>query len=233
MKEKVWIFGDSFSDPKYINNNNFSWPTELAKNYDVNNLSLCGTGPDWSLDRLLQIQKLNQTQDINLIFFISNPHRFDFKFYKDARDQVLYFYLLNGPDNKDSDNRIAPYQQQKEFVKLFNRWYLGCQIDSYIDKEIMKYVGALKLLEKIFKKILVWPIFDMLKIQIDQGEKFYVVNDLPLANIESDLRYTFSNDSRANHLSDDNHLVMLEQLSNWIDYSKQIDITRFRINTPN
>lgn len=228
MKEKVWIFGDSYSDPNYLEENTFSWPTQLAKNYDVRNFSIRGTGPEWSLNLLLaQIKPIETTDDVNLIFFVSNPIRFDFKFYKDPKDQALFQYVVDRCHSEPGESLVNKYLDRKRFFKEFVKLYIGTMDDFYIDKEMIKYVGSLKLLERKFKKILVWPIFYRLNIDIETSEKFMLINDLPMASVEPNQNFYFGYDSRANHLSKDNHIIMLEQLSAWVDNNSQIDIKKF------
>ena len=229
MHEKVWIFGDSFSDQGNIGSAQFSWPTELNKHYDVENFSLRGTGPQWSLCRLFeQIKKVECTRDINLIFFVSNPLRFNFKFYQDPVDQVAFDYLTYGATNQASERLIKPYLHFIKFIKNFNRWYLEDDLQSFTDKETLKYIGVLKLHEKLFKKILVWPVFDAVEIDVDASENFSLVNT-PIAAIDPDPQLSqFGGDTRANHLSEYNHLIMIKELSNWIDHRYHIDTSKFK-----
>ena len=232
MKEKVCIFGDSFSDPTYMENNTYSWPTELAKIYDVNNFSIRGTGPEWSLDRLLEqieLAGVDKIKDVNLIFLISNPLRFDFKFYQHPRDQVAFEYLSGQIKSKVGDGLILPYLNHGKFIKNFSKYYLGERIDLHVGKEMIKYVGALKLAAKLFKKTLAWTIFHKITIDNCSSENFTLVDELPLLQIEPGFPCAFGSDTRANHLSEDNHVVMLEQLSNWIKHAIPIDVAKFRI----
>ena len=53
MTETVWIFGDSFSHRQPSLGARKTWPRMLEKHYNVVNYSLDGTGPDWSLEKLV------------------------------------------------------------------------------------------------------------------------------------------------------------------------------------
>lgn len=47
--KKIALFGDSFSDPKWANNDKYlAWPELLENNFSVTNFSLSGTGMWWS-----------------------------------------------------------------------------------------------------------------------------------------------------------------------------------------
>jgi hypothetical protein len=222
--KKIWIFGDSYSDEEYKTENQISWPIELRKKYSVTNFSKCGTGPDWSLNLLYnEINKNNNLSDVSLIFFISSIYRFDFSFYDRPDDQVLYQFLT-WPGYKISKKTIRKYLMYQNFCKSFFLFF--AENKNFDQTSMIKIIGSLKLFENCFEKILIWPIFDELNLSVADNKKFYIIKQM-LSKIEDNVFPEFGKDLRANHLSEDNHKIMLDLLSNWIDYNIPIDTKIF------
>ena len=245
--QEVWLFGDSycqdspavFESTKHLINYEFiSWPNRLKQNFNLKNFSRGGTGPTWSLNRLNNEIKENKDnlKNINLVFFISSIWRLDLKFYKDPSDQWLGSKIPAldrtmidfGWDikkfNKEEKKVIKPYKQNAFFVKeLWKQYFLT---DSFQNTEMLKIIGNLRLHSDLFKKVLVWPIFNEPFVSINSVNNFFYVNDL-LFNIEKD-PHGSGLDPRHNHLSEENHNIMFKQISDWINYSKPINIDEFQ-----
>ena len=217
--KKVWIFGDSYADIESLLDNSTSWPIELTKKYDVKNFACKGTGPDWSLSQFkINFDNADKTdlKNVSLIFLVGDVHRFNLKFFKDQRDQV-YFLDLADP----SQTSYPMYKQYKKFSIDFFKYF--ADNTTFESNEILKAIGYLKLHESFFEKILVWPLFNNVSVPIASSDKFFYIDAL-LADVEGELGF---DDARANHLSYENHIVMLEQLSNWIDYRTPIAVSKF------
>lgn len=244
MKE-VWIFGDSyaqkepaiFKSTKNLTNltdSSFTtWPNQLEKKYNIKNFAKGGTGPSWSLNKLLeQIENTdkNNLKNINVIFLVSAIWRLDLLFYKSESDQFLTTIipseeLWNIKKTKEIKKAVSPYSAQKNFVKDLWKYYL--LTDTYEKIELTKILGAVNLYSSFFEKILVWPIFNKFKTDINySNNNFYYINNL-LFDIEKD-PYGCGYDPRRNHLSKENHNIMTQQLTNWIDNCKIIDINEFK-----
>lgn len=222
MTEKLWIFGDSYSDKEYTYDHSFSsWPSAIEKIYEVTNFSKIGSSPDYSLNILLK--KITDTSDVELqnttlIFFVSSIHRFNFKFFN-IKDHAI---TAKFSDTSDS-NVMKNYREYSSFIKNFFKYYVFHS--SYEQSELLKIAGCLNLLSYKFKKVLVWPIFDRITIDVESNNKFYFVST-PLRKIEPWLANT-TVDLRNNHMSKNNHLEMMSQLTNWIDNDMIIDISNF------
>lgn len=243
--QEVWLFGDSYAQTEppqydttiYQTNKDFvSWPNRLKKTYNLKNFAQGGTGPSWSLNLLHnEIIKNNNLKDVNLIFFISAIWRLDLAFYKNVGDQCLtskipapdYNMINFGWDIFDitdvEKKAIKPYLHHKTFVKDLWKYYL--LTDSFQNTELLKIIGNLKLYSELFKKVLVWPIFHKSLLNVQSTANFYFVKEL-LFEIEKD-PFGYGIDHRHNHLSEENHAIMLKQISDWIDYSIPIDINKF------
>ena len=226
--KSVWIFGDSYSDIGYDRGNEFTWVKSLHKRYNVRNFSKFGTGPDWSLE-LLHKEILNADKEslknVNVIFLISDVFRFNFSFYNETSHQVLYKYIVdryNLEKNSIVNEEISQYKKYKEFC---NSHFMYAHYDNFGHISMIKNLGALSIYSKFFEKILAWPIFYTTDIDIPLTEKFFYV-PCPLFNFEK-IPPGYGMDSRANHISKENHVVMLEALSNWIDNNKLVDCSKF------
>lgn len=229
-RKRLWIFGDSYADPNPGYRSDFeTWVYMLGKRYDVTNLAVSGTGPDYSVSKLIEMiaDHPRISRDVSVIFMISSKYRFNFKFL-DPRDQVIAPYIsdcYSGSRNDASNELIERYSKHGRFVTDFMEQYAWHS--SFNKTELLKTVSLLKMLGQHLEKILVWPIFDtqdLVDIR-DEGNFFYVASEL--ADIEGVLSNGLSTDTRPNHLSKGNHEVMFNQLSGWMDNLTPIDVSRF------
>lgn len=222
MTENIWIFGDSYSDKEYTYDTSFeSWPYSIEKTYNVKNFSKIGSSPDYSLYKLFtEIESVpdDELKNVTLIFFISGIHRFNFKFF-DLKDHAITTKFLDTND----ESVMKDYKKYSQFIKNFFNHYIFHS--SYDKSELIKIIGCLSLLSNKFKKVLVWPIFDRITIDITNTNNFYFVKH-PLHKIEP-WPQGVVNDVRNNHMSKHNHATMLSQLTNWIDNNMEIDINNF------
>ena len=217
--EKVWIFGDSYSDP-VSSLGQSSWTHDIAQRYAVKNFSHRGTGPDWSLNQLqLQLETAGDLTDVNMIFFVSDSYRFNFDFYQNPEHQALYWLIYK------NSNLYEPYlNTHRKFCVQFYRHYISDI--NFLHRDTMKIIGCLRLYESVFKKILVWPVFYPARHAIAQTESFHYVSSA-LSSFENNNGYRYRQDPRANHLSPENHSVMFQQLCSWIDHGISIDTSEF------
>ncbi len=227
-KKKLWIFGDSYADPGYKVNNAHarSWPTLLANVHDVTNFAKCGTGPDWSIKRLLDaMETADDLDNISVVFLVSNPYRLNLGFLED-RDQSCLPYMAFGYEGSDAHVNavMMRYQRHHAFIKnLFN-----CYVEhsDYSRSEPLKIIGSLQILSQRFEKLLAWPIFDQPLVQPRSDQRFFYV-PTPLFDIEGDGDQMDGSDMRMNHLSDENHLVMASSMTKWVENGKMIDTGSF------
>ncbi len=70
-KPKLAIYGDSFSDPSWVQNDYLSWPEMLEQKYNVKNYSLTGSSMWWSYDKFLET---HASYDL-AIFVVTVPGR--------------------------------------------------------------------------------------------------------------------------------------------------------------
>ena len=226
MKE-VWIFGDSYSDKNYETNpKTFAWTHELEKHYNISNFSKKGTGPEWSLKLfhdMIHNDNVNK-KNINLIFFISNGSRLDLNFF-DLEDQCIISTLLElDVTNKQISNKRKKYKKYIPFIKEVWKYYLVNESiqNTYVDKSI----GMINCHAHLFNKVLIWPIFKYASPLLKLEDNVTLVN-IPLTLMDANSIMGYGEDTRINHIKEDNNHIMFEQLSKWIDTSEKIDVTKF------
>jgi hypothetical protein len=230
-QQKLWIFGDSYAASTYHPDSSIgeiTWVKELEKNYDVSNFALSGSGPDYSLNNLInEIAKYKkyELRDIIVIFIIPEIYRINFDFLK-PHDQIVSIAMHNLSLNQNGKDLIKPYLKYETFIKdVFKHYVLS---SSYMDTELTKMLGWLQLHSHMFKKMLIWPTNDKASEWINLSSPNVLFIDTPIFEIEDD-HADFGYDSRYNHLTQVNHYTMLDQISSWIDHNTPIDIGKFTI----
>jgi len=68
---RILILGDSFSDPTWASNTYRAWPELLSTNFDVTNMSVCGSSLWWSYRNLLK----HQNNYDYTVFVVTMPNR--------------------------------------------------------------------------------------------------------------------------------------------------------------
>lgn len=216
--QEIWLFGDSYSDRNYYNDNSFlSWPLQLETHYLVKNFSRAGSSPSYQLNLLIEqtlIENNKKNKNIIIIFLVSNVLRFDFKFLDVTFHSVPYRYFIDREDmlkkHKIFDQMLN--EENKKFIINFFKEYVIHT--NYEQMELIKVISTLNYYSNFFKKTLVWPIFDMPNIEIIDNNKFNFV-DFKLFDVEP-FRFKFAEDKRNNHLSKNNHDKVFYSLNKWI-----------------
>jgi hypothetical protein len=231
--QKVWIFGDSYADP--VHKDNDSWPLQLEKRYEVKNFALIGTGPNLQIKKFLdEIKSTKDTSDVSVIFFISDVNRHNFRFLKEYSHST---YMINVVQNdqgidKKSKRHIKEYgKKYGEFLKSFFYNYWLHNDLHYL--EFLKFIGLLKDLSPLFKKIIAINIFEdldkdafqsqIIKNSNHSSNNFYFAKGSRLYDYE-----LMVNTYEPNHMCKDNHDIMYKELSNWIDSSINLDLDKLK-----
>jgi len=228
--DDVWIFGDSFADEKWsVPTSGFNWVHEINKQYNVKNLAKVGTGPDYSLDwfiRLTNSLPKEQLKKVSVIFLSSDSMRLNLKCYKDPMDSVLIYQIAEG--------KIK--HQSFMFAKQLFKWYLD---DDYRCRTNLQYLSTLNHMSQYFKQVLYWPVAPIDPIvsnYIDTADNVTVPQDCLLEISVHDCGHNIvgfdSQDPRANHLHEENHHVMYNQLVDWIENFSPIDTSKFKFVAP-
>jgi len=222
--EKLWIFGDSYSSTEFEDSS--AWPHQLEKQYEVSNYSVAGSGPEYMMvkfrDRLIATKDL---ENISLMFFLSHDSRKPFSFLKKPGDQCNMQHF-----DKWNEYLRKTYAKQKPFLKQFyDDYYNSNFLDDF---HHLKYVGIIKEVSRFFKKVLVIPVFDhpengilysRFNSTIEDTENFTYARGPALFTIEKEI-----NTYASNHLCDENHKLMYEQLVNWMEHSIPFDTNNLK-----
>jgi len=182
MKQKLWIFGDSYADPgtnhkslKPWESNSVhwdGWSHWLKKDYEVENFAQSGVGADTCfLELCKKVDKEpRKVDDISVVFACPNflsrvvltgygkDKSWAFPYYAYDRKQ---FDKILGNNNINEDT--APefgvnYDRYHEFAKVFITDYM--ETKEYNNK-INMIMGALDCYAKHFKKFIFMPVIDI------------------------------------------------------------------------
>ena len=222
--DDIWIFGDSFADKTWaVNDDAYSWVTELEKTYQVHNEALKGTGPEYSIQALRS--KLDNTnfEDLKntvLIFICSSPDRLNLNLWKTPEDQVMLPELALG-------NIKAPGKHfAKDLFKYYidNKWMLDTELRT---------VCTVHHLGLLFKRSLFWsvnsPFTPNKKFYSTLRDNFYFpeagLNDLSIIDSGGERLGPYV-DERKNHFSELNHIILHSEISQWIETGNPIDTSK-------
>ena len=212
MTREVWIFGDS-----YANENlefSYSWPVLLKQQYNVKNFAITGSGPDYQLSLFLDKLSTSDASNTDVIFFVSDTIRFNFKFLESPSEQYIIKHLVK---TSSFDTNIKKYKKYKTFINWFFRDYV--YHSTYNETETIKIILLLKELSKHFNNMIIIPVFDNLNeplISFDNTEKLCIVKN-KFKEVELD-KFTHE----PNHMSQEVHDQVYKKLSYWLDTHKEI-----------
>jgi len=234
MANKLWIFGDSYADPKY--NDPLSWPYLIKENFDVTNKAKIGTGIDWSLQTFYWLTHYAyehniDTSNINVLFFMSGLSRNNLKFYDPPSDQVWDFDTSWTGDKEYNQHMLKKYKQEKKYYNWFlKNWFFH---SSYIQTENLKVLSYLQQWSKKFNKILVlnnFEEFDFMDMEIwPESTKKFHAESKPLAKVFGHVD-GYATDERANHMDAEHHPIFAKQLVDHFIYDKKINLSSFKKN---
>jgi len=207
---KVAVFGDSFADPQWPDNNgktswDTAWPQLLKQHNTVDNLAASGTGPDWSLSKLTDYILHNNTKHTDLIFISSSIERLDLNCYKHPSEQVHLGRIASGEIRHKS----------QLFARNAVDWYMT---DSWqLNRQIM-YLGAVSVLAHHFRRVLYWPALTLLTDTLQLCSSNIVIPDVGLMQLSKldDPSYNGQGlDTRVNHFHPHNHEYIYQQILQW------------------
>lgn len=228
IQKDIWIFGDSFADSFWPKPVDFTpWPGRLDINYQTLNMAKIGTGPDYSLNLLIQLFAATPKQYLKkktLIFFCSDPFRLNLKCYKDPMESARIYELAEGKVKSKATL----------FVKQLIDWYLDIEYRERCD---LQYLSTLNHMSQYFKQVLYWPVPSLtptIENFLDVADNMFVPNQALVDISIKDCGHQNIGvvDPRVNHLHKDNHDIMYDQLVNWIKNFSPIDTSKFKYVGP-
>ena len=213
-KQRVWIYGDSFSDENYNSKNNVSWPILLSEKYTVVNRSQQGLSPDRLITYLLEDLSNHNVSDDIMLFVMPSEGRFDFEFLLDYSHSHVIHHV---PDSVDL------YKNQTRFIESF---YTLFATDELLKLYLIKNTLVIEQLGKVFKKHLIWPTSDPIDTKFSVSQVLVNLSAISLSEENCPLT-NGGEDTRACHLNEENNYIMFELLQDWIDNDIIIDANRF------
>lgn len=215
----IHIFGDSFADPHWgmSHNCNFVWTEQLAKQYRTHNHALKGTGPEYSIHKLINTR--NVSKGSVCIFVVSDPNRLHLEnFWKHDQEQV---HMLDVAAKRISHPGYM-------FVRQLYDHYLT---DSTHAVRAATAIGAVNALSGAFDRTLILTIAPVnLPLTLNPTVTFvnHGLLDLSEAEYSQDKGKNPYVDTRPNHFSEPNHRVMFNCLVSWIEQGIAPDVSQFQ-----
>ena len=194
---KLWIFGDSYADENFdragIGAN--MWVKQLEKHFDVQNYARRGTGPDWSLNILLDL--LPVSEPTNLLWIgtsISRPN-------------------LNCLEPEEQVSAISWIDNHSEYEFLFNQLMAT---PDWCKTEEHKQFSAINSITHQFNKVLYMPVHPInteMVNNIDIADNLHLFDNnlIDISVSEPEYAQVDGPDYRSNHFSQYNHNLLLEK----------------------
>lgn len=225
----LYIFGDSYAatqDNQFHHYFEYSWPRKLEKTFDVKNYAVGGSGPqDVCIDLHNLVNEADKTdlKNSTTIIVLPDIHRYNFSFFEKRNHsvfgQLTEFYEKSHYFVQDFLNT---YDQEKyKFITDFNKYYLEHTINWQIEEA--RYLSYFDNMARFFKQTLVWSVNPLTTNYSYQNIDIAPIDLESIARHEEKTSVRFGQDSRLNHISLDNHNIMLDQLHKWIFDRKPIE----------
>lgn len=234
--QKIAIFGDSYA-VSGKDKQQTTWADLLANDYEIENFSATGCGPDLQLERFLNYFQKDRSNDI-IIFVLPHHLRLSLSGIEPVEHVLSFLYLHNkvkGISNKIKERLKAIKWKEnhpgyEKYVanngKFLDLWYdKFLKSNTYLETEPLKISSLISKYRKLCKKIILVPIHP-----INPDNKFLLKEDkFLIANItlrlldESEnvdiakIRKNKGIDFRAGHLGEENHMLVYNNLKGLID----------------
>ena len=240
MQDKIIIFGDSFADPEDRRDENkdvTAWYEFLGQEYKIKNYALSGTGPHYSFKKYYNfISNVEFKEEYICVFLLSGEGRIH---YPGTNPQTLSNIHWNFEEKKsfwiEDEKKAKEKKYYENFKSEIDFLFLTMHDDLvwsnfknlgflYMNslllgiKTIVFYTCGLKLLSKMgydnFFKLNTSNLYLSTKIL---GT---VANEEVIDKKELD-GYDYE-DYRRNHFSQENHIILYENIKNIIKNKKEL-----------
>jgi len=232
--KKIIIFGDSFADPASAHTPTLymAWYEYLEKDYNITNHALSGTGPHYSFKEYYKFITDNEIkkEDYITIFLLSGEDRIRFPNMGSMSFDNKESWWINNPDLRRKKNKTYYETFKSEIDFLFLTMHDELEWSNFKNLGFL-YMNSLLLNMKIIVfctfgiKILSkrGSFLDMVKLN---NPNFYL-HPLELGHISKKEFIDFGDegydyvDNRRNHLSQENHTILYENMKKFIknDYN--------------
>lgn len=227
-KPNLWIFGDSYCNKNFINDSSHQgWPALVEQKYNVTNMSKIGSGPDYSVQQLVEMLKKTdpETKRHTHVFFgISDIFRIPMQFCN-TQDQtnslesllsVYMAYKFRWWKPKNARELLTKHFTNKELNFVKKVYKENIFYSSYLDTELIKIILFLKEISKEFQTVCAVPLFDTLPYYfkpIENTENFLVLSNAVIEVFP--VTTAFGVDKRNNHLPKHVHQKLVDSLWKW------------------
>ncbi len=208
MIERVTIYGDSFADPTYAQSIHPTWYKLLEdEGYEVTNLGESGSGPMYSFKHMYQNAHSYNEKDI-LVFILSGVNRLCIT--GNHKEDAEIYDSITGPESKVWIPGSDLYEILKDELRYGN-WKYESFLYALSRKQCRVFTYFLTYEESFFKSLL------------NDGKYYCHHEDLENAcwneYVEEERSRDASDDQyfRVNHLSAENHVIMYQQIVNFIN----------------
>jgi len=223
MKETIWIFGDSYAESAESMGQKTTfdcWYERLEEEYNVVNFAISGTGPEWSLQRLIEedakidgetLDRRNK-KEISILFLASHPFRFNFRFYKNPRDQN---FSCTG-EKRHPRNDLLKYNR---FIEMFFRDYVYHNgINRKNGRLTLSNMFMVNHYARAYKKCMYIQLFESCKFdskiaQLYSSENFYIC---PMTFHDFTIFEPYGTMSVPNHMDEEGHQKVYELVTDFL-----------------
>jgi hypothetical protein len=227
MKNKLYVFGDSFATPNspHLEQGFETYITQLERHYEIQNYAVRGIGLSETIGRLLSVLDNGIHPDSYLLITLPDCFRLKTNFFQP--EEQVYTKLLQSEESLKIYSKELWHQFRKyvPFIKNMHEYYLSKELD-YEHKENIKGLATIKTLSEHFKKTIVFPVTysekTLKKLDnnlITNNNKFCFVNknlvDLSKNEYKKYFNLPIGKDYRQNHFSSSNHNEMFIFILNY------------------
>ena len=245
MEKKVFIFGDSYADPK--GTPNYVWHKRLIDVFsNTRNFAVSGTGPQHAFS-LFYKEMTDFKKDDIIIFLLSNPFRIHWPAHAlfqhswelsaiqwNGETKETECVFRNYPENLKNSKHIKIINHYNEHKKEMDFFYKTYMKELEVSNE--KNISFLYTISQTLNlKLIVFDIFEMryaqiartkLSQQLNNNINFHLcdqyLSTISYNEIYKEELHKYDNnlrqgDKRRNHLSPENHDIMFEYILSVID----------------
>lgn len=241
----VTIFGDSFADPQYNNDKHpdiTPWYNLLKADYHVVNHALRGTGPHYSFKEYYNFIKSPDKKDHIVIFLLSSEDRIDYVGLDPYRSIIIkdlasYKEYSFGRARNDCPDEQEYYNTHKKEID-----YLNITMKDELEWFNYKNLSFLYINSLFFGlKTIVFTTYtgqnphrssrthySFAQLSAKLNNSNFYLHPISLGYIANKeitdwkTNYARFSDYRLNHLSENNHKIMYDNINNIINNDKTI-----------
>ncbi len=220
--KSIDIFGDSFSDPESHSDNSDTWLDILENNFKIKNYSFHGVGAQWCMEQLMGIDEYSDF----LVFMLPDMNRLSFDYLPDeeASTGIMIYNIMDQKSFDFPDKfKDSVVNQADRIFKDYKSFYTS-GLNRILEVLFVSFIFSKN---KKYEKILIWPSsgigypFRNYTRSIEFPNNCYIVSRC--LNLISHLEHkerrrdaVFQKDTRNNHLSHSNHVILADEIFNYL-----------------